>query len=54
MHHLVRADTARETGRVEVAHDLWFREKIQEVHGITPDMLQGPMPASLRFDHKAG
>ena len=35
-------------------HDLWFREKIQEVHGITPDMLQGPMPASLRFDYKAG
>ena len=35
-------------------HDQWFREKIQEIHGITPDMLQGPLPASLVFDYKAG
>ncbi|MDR6507327.1 hypothetical protein [Arthrobacter oryzae] len=35
-------------------HDQWFREKIMEVHGITPEMLQGPLPASLHFDYKAG
>ena len=35
-------------------HDQWFREKIQEVHGITLDMLKGPLPASLAFDYKAG
>ncbi|WP_458113512.1 hypothetical protein M1D88_05195 [Arthrobacter sp. R1-13] len=33
-------------------HDQWFREKIQAIHGITDDMLQGPLPASLSLDFK--
>ena len=35
-------------------HDQWFREKIQAIHGITADMLQGPLPATLHYDFKAG
>ena len=31
-------------------YDVWFREKLQDVHGITAEMLQGPVPASLLFD----
>ena len=33
--------------------DQWFREKIAEVHGITPEMLQGPPPATLYVDYRA-
>jgi hypothetical protein len=25
-------------------HDQWFREKIQAIHGITAEVLQGPLP----------
>jgi hypothetical protein len=35
-------------------HDQWFRDKIMEVHGITPEMLQGPLPAKVHFDYNAG
>ncbi|MEK0154770.1 hypothetical protein [Arthrobacter oryzae] len=35
-------------------HDQWFGEKIQAIHGITSEMLTGPLPASLAFDFKAG
>jgi hypothetical protein len=35
-------------------HDEWFRGKLLEIHGITAEMLQGPVPASLLFDFKAG
>ncbi|MBT2596290.1 DUF6176 family protein [Arthrobacter sp. ISL-72] len=31
-------------------YDVWLKEKLQEVHGITAEMLQGPLPASLLFD----
>ena len=34
--------------------DVWFREKIMDLHGLTPEMLQGPPPAQVMFDHKAG
>ncbi len=34
--------------------DVWFREQIMEIHGLTPEMLQGPLPAQLVFDYKAG
>lgn len=33
--------------------DEWFRGKIAEVHGITPEMLQGPPPATLNVDYRA-
>jgi len=35
-------------------YDVWFKEKLQEVHGITSEMLEGPLPAKLLFDYKAG
>lgn len=44
----------QEVANSDDPHDQWFREKIQAVHGITPDMLQGPLPATLHFDYKAG
>jgi hypothetical protein len=28
----------------------WFRANLAEIHGITPDMLDGPPPAELMFD----
>lgn len=44
----------QEVANSDDPHDQWFREKIQAVHGITPDMLQGPLPSTLHFDYKAG
>jgi hypothetical protein len=35
-------------------HDQWLREKLLELHGITAEMLHGPVPASLQFDFQAG
>jgi len=34
-------------------YDVWFRERLIELHGLTPDMLQGPPPAILHFDFRA-
>lgn len=34
--------------------DEWFRAKIMEIHGISAEMLQGPPPATVIFDYKAG
>jgi hypothetical protein len=31
----------------------WFRARIIELHGITPQMLQGPPPATLFLDYRA-
>lgn len=33
--------------------DEWFRAKIMEVHGISAEMLQGPLPANVLMDYKA-
>jgi hypothetical protein len=35
-------------------YDVWFREQLVELHGLTSEMLQGPPPAQLTFDYKAG
>ncbi|GER22266.1 hypothetical protein NCCP1664_07630 [Zafaria cholistanensis] len=35
-------------------YDQWFREQAREIHGITPEMLRAPIPATLMFDSKAG
>jgi DNA polymerase III epsilon subunit-like protein len=35
-------------------YDEWFKEKISEIHGITPEMLQAPLPARVILDYKAG
>jgi DNA polymerase III epsilon subunit-like protein len=48
------ARSFQEVANSDDPHDQWFREKIQAVHGITPDMLQGPLPATLQYDFKAG
>ncbi|PVZ53707.1 DUF6176 family protein [Arthrobacter sp. H-02-3] len=34
-------------------YDVWFREQLVELHGLTPEMLQGPPPAQLTFNYKA-
>jgi hypothetical protein len=34
-------------------YDQWFRGRLIEVHGLTPEMLQGPPPATLYFDYQA-
>lgn len=33
--------------------DEWFRGKLVEIHGITPQMLQGPPPATVFVDYRA-
>jgi hypothetical protein len=33
--------------------DEWFRGKIADIHGITPEMLQGPPPAKVYVDYRA-
>ena len=44
----------QEVANSDDPHDQWFREKIQAIHGITPEMLQGHLPASLHLDFKTG
>ncbi len=34
-------------------YDEWFRANLIELHGLTPQMLQGPPPAALYFDYRA-
>lgn len=33
--------------------DAWFRSRITEIHGITSEMLQGPLPAALCVNYRA-
>ncbi|HEX9995153.1 MAG TPA: hypothetical protein VGB14_19675 [Acidimicrobiales bacterium] len=36
-------------------YDVWFRERLVEIHGLTPEMLAaGPPPAELHLDFRAG
>jgi hypothetical protein len=30
-------------------YDVWFRENLADIHGLTPDMLSGPPPAMLKL-----
>ena len=32
--------------------DVWFREHLASVHGLTAEMLQGPPPAKVFFDYR--
>ena len=32
--------------------DVWFREHLASVHGLTAEMLQGPPPAEVFFDYR--
>ena len=32
-------------------YDMWFRDNLVELHGVTPEMLQGPPPATLYIDY---
>ncbi|GAP55932.1 DUF6176 family protein [Arthrobacter sp. 92] len=36
----------------EDPYDVWFREHLVNVHGLTAEMLQGPIPATLFFDYR--
>ena len=33
--------------------DVWFREHLASVHGMTAEMLQGPPPAEVFFEYRA-
>ncbi|MET4097121.1 hypothetical protein [Arthrobacter sp. UYCu712] len=33
--------------------DVWFRERLVSLHGLTAEMLQGPPPAKVYFDYRA-
>lgn len=35
-------------------YDVWFREKVAELHGLTPDMLTQQLPATLYLDYEGG
>jgi len=32
-------------------YDEWFRQNLIEIHGLTPEMLQGPPPAKVYVDY---
>ncbi|MDQ0822274.1 hypothetical protein QFZ79_000021 [Arthrobacter sp. V4I6] len=32
--------------------DVWFRGQLASVHGVTAEMLQGPLPAKVFFDYR--
>jgi hypothetical protein len=34
-------------------YDVWFRDQIKEIHGLTPEMLQGPPPAIVTVDYRS-
>ncbi|WCI09606.1 DUF6176 family protein [Arthrobacter sp. OVS8] len=34
-------------------YDVWFREHLASVHGMSEEMLAGPIPATLFFDYRA-
>jgi hypothetical protein len=34
-------------------YDQWFRAQLIDLHGLTPEMLQGPPPATLYIDYQA-
>ena len=33
--------------------DIWFKEQITKIHGLTPEPLAGPPPATLALDYQA-
>ena len=33
--------------------DVWFREQVVNIHGLTPEMLAGPPPSTLYIDYRA-
>lgn len=37
----------------EDPYDVWFRDHLLNVHGMTADMLTGPLPATLTLDYRA-
>ena len=37
--------------RSDDPYDVWFRDQLMELHGLTPDMLQGPPPAIVTVDN---
>ena len=40
--------------RSQDPYDVWFRGNLIDVHGLTPQMLQGPPPASVHLDYRRG
>ena len=36
----------------EEPFDVWFREHLASVHGLTAEMLQGPPPAKVFFEYR--
>jgi hypothetical protein len=36
----------------ENPYDVWFRDQIMELHGLTPEMLLGPPPAIVTVDYR--
>lgn len=38
--------------RSDDTYDVWFRDQLVELHGLTPDMLQGPPPAIVTVDYR--
>ena len=38
----------------EHPYDAWFRDHLASVHGMSVDMLTGPLPATLTLDYRAG
>jgi len=45
------AKASQVLGESDDPFDVWFRDQIMELHGLTPDILEGPPPASVTFDY---
>ena len=37
----------------EDPYDVWFKEHLANVHGMSAEMLMGPLPATLFLDYRA-
>lgn len=46
------ASAFRTLAESQEPYDVWFRENLVELHGLTPDMLQGPPPATVHLDYR--
>ena len=44
---------SRRSPTSEDPYDVWFREHLASVHGMTAEMLQGPPPAEVFFEYRA-
>jgi hypothetical protein len=47
------AKAFQEIAESDHPYDVWFRDQIMALHGLTPEMLQGPPPVIVAVDYRS-